>query len=126
MAGFADSTFVITAKVADDEDVSERYKKEIMEFGDSSPMFTILATAAMINLFSFIGVVKRVILNWSNVRIYETMPLQILLCICLILMNLPLYQGLFLRNDKGKLPSSLAFKSSVLALLACATFSLLH
>lgn len=126
MAGFADSTFVITAKVADDEDVSERYKKEIMEFGDSSPMFTILATAAMINLFSFVGVVKKVILNWSNVRIYETMPLQILLCIVLILINLPLYQGLFLRNDKGKLPSSLAFKSSVLALLACATFSLLH
>ena len=125
MVGFTDSTFVITAKVAD-EDVSERYKKEMIEFGDSSPMFAILATAAMINLFSFVGVVKKVILNWSNARIYETMPLQILLCIVLIFINLPLYQGLFLRNDKGKLPSSLAFKSSVLALLACTSFTLLH
>ncbi|KAJ9152750.1 hypothetical protein P3X46_026282 [Hevea brasiliensis] len=124
MVGFTDSTFVVTAKFID-EDVLKRYEKEIMEFGDSSPMLTILATLAMLNLFCFVGVVNKVIMNGSIFRLCKTMPLQTLLCSALVLINLPLYQGLFLRNDKGKLPSSLALKSFVVALLACTSFTLL-
>ncbi|KAG8658390.1 hypothetical protein MANES_03G142500v8 [Manihot esculenta] len=121
--GFTDSTFIISAKVVD-EDVFERYEKEIMEFGTSSPMF-ILATLGMLNAFCFIGVVKRVIMVDDIYRIYETMPLQILLCGVLVLVNWPLYQGLFLRKDKGKLPSSIAVQSFVLALAVCTSFSVM-
>ncbi|KAF2316448.1 hypothetical protein GH714_041789 [Hevea brasiliensis] len=124
MVGFTDSTFVVTAKFID-EDVLKRYEKEIMEFGYSSPMLTVLATLAMLNLFCFVGVVNKVIMNGSIFRLCKTMPLQTLLCSALVLINLPLYQGLFLRNDKGKLPSSLALKSFVVALLACTSFTLL-
>ncbi|XP_002522779.2 cellulose synthase-like protein E1 [Ricinus communis] len=116
--GLSDLDFVITAKVADG-DVLQRYEEEIMEFGVSSPMFTILATLAMLNLVCFVGVVKKVI------RIYETMSLQILLCGVLVLINLPLYKGLFVRKDKGKLPGSLIVKSSVLALVICTSFTFL-
>ncbi|KAJ9182509.1 hypothetical protein P3X46_006496 [Hevea brasiliensis] len=123
--GFTDSTFIITAKVADEE-VFQRYEKEIMEFGTSSPMFTILATLAMLNVFCFIGAVKRVIMVDSIFSIFEAMALQILLCGVLVLINWPLYQGLFLRKDKGKLPSSVAIKSFVLALVVCASFSLMY
>ncbi|OAY55283.1 cellulose synthase-like protein E1 [Manihot esculenta] len=125
MLGFTESTFVVTAKFTD-EDVLKRYEKEMMEFGDSSPMFAILATLAMLNLFCFIGVVNKVIMNGDVFSLYKTMPLQTLLCIALVLINLPLYQGLFLRNDNGKLPSSLAFKSFVVALLASSSFTLLY
>ncbi len=45
LLGFTKSAFVIKTKVADD-DVSQRYEQEVMEFGTSSPMFTILATLA--------------------------------------------------------------------------------
>ncbi|KAM3009733.1 hypothetical protein FF2_028635 [Malus domestica] len=41
--GYNDSAFVITAKVAD-EDVSQRHKKKIMEFGDSSNAYPIANT----------------------------------------------------------------------------------
>ncbi|KAJ9182511.1 hypothetical protein P3X46_006497 [Hevea brasiliensis] len=125
MLGFTDSTFVITAKFTD-EDISKRYEKEIIEFGDSSPMFTILATLAMLNLFCFVGVVNKEIMSGNIFRVYRTMPLQTLLCSALVLINMPLYQGLFLRNDGGKLPGSLAFKSFVVALLACSSFTLLY
>lgn len=37
---FINLTFLITPKVAD-EDASQRYEKEIMDFGATSPMFTI-------------------------------------------------------------------------------------
>ncbi|XP_015576998.1 cellulose synthase-like protein E1 [Ricinus communis] len=123
--GFTDSTFVITAKVAD-EDVLQRYEKEMMEFGTSSPMFTVLATLAMLNLVCFVGVMKKVILSESTLRhYYETRPCQFLLCGSLVLINWPLYQGLFLRKDKGKLPGSLAVKSFVFAFILCTSFRFL-
>ncbi|RZC46042.1 hypothetical protein C5167_038994 [Papaver somniferum] len=63
LLGLSKSAFVITSKVAE-EDVSERYEKEIMEFGTSSPIFTtIIATLALINLFSLVGGLKKVFID---------------------------------------------------------------
>ncbi|KAH0997835.1 hypothetical protein GBA52_021699 [Prunus armeniaca] len=123
--GYSDSAFVITAKVSD-EDVLHRYEKEVMEFGASSPMFTILATLALLNLFCFLGVVTEAIMGEGMTKLYETMPLQILLCGVLILINLPLYQALYLRKDKGKMPSSIAFKSMAFSVFACICFKNLY
>lgn len=123
--GYSDSAFVITAKVSD-EDVSHNYEKEVMEFGALSPMFTILATLALLNLFCFLGVVKKAIMGEGMTKVYETMPLQILLCGVLILINLPLYQALYLRKDKGKMPSSIAFKSMAFSVFACICFRYLY
>lgn len=122
--GFTDSAFTITAKVAE-EDVSKRYEKEIMEFGTPSPMFTILATLALLNLFCFLSVLKDAILREGGFGDCEKMVLQVLLCSFLVLINLPLYQGLFLRKDKGRLPSSLAIKSIALALSVFVSFKAL-
>ncbi|XP_062015526.1 cellulose synthase-like protein E1 isoform X1 [Rosa rugosa] len=124
--GYTDSAFVITAKVAD-EDVSERYEKEIMEFGGSSPMFTVLATLALLNLYCFAWFLKAAITGTKGIaEVYETMSLQILLCVVLIVINLPLYEALYLRKDKGKLPSSVAFKSMAFAGFACICFKFLY
>ncbi|XP_050371387.1 cellulose synthase-like protein E1 [Argentina anserina] len=119
LLGYSDSGFVITAKVAD-EDVSQRYEKEIMEFGSSSPMFVILATVALLNLYCFAGFLKEAITRKGTVEAYdETMALQILLCGVLIVINLPLYEALYLRQDNGKMPSSVVFKSMAFAALTC-------
>lgn len=124
--GFSDSGFIITSKVAD-EDVSQRYEKEIMEFGTSSPMFTILATLALINLCSFVGMVKQVIMGEEGfAKVYKAMWLQILISVVLILINWPLFQALFLRKDKGRMPSSLALKSVAISLFACISFTFLQ
>ncbi|XWS09646.1 hypothetical protein CRYUN_Cryun39dG0007500 [Craigia yunnanensis] len=116
----------IYARVAD-LDVSERYEKEIIEFGasSSSPMFTLLATTALLNLLCLLGVVQKMALNKDPTNKYKAMTLQFLLCSLLVLINLPLYQALYLRKkDKGKIPSSVAVKSVVLALSAviCPSF----
>ncbi|XP_024027282.1 cellulose synthase-like protein E1 [Morus notabilis] len=123
--GFSESAFVITAKVAD-KDVSERYEKEIMEFGTSSPMFTILSVLAMVNLYCFVGAVKEAVMGEGVVKFYETVLVQILLCGVLILINLPLYQGLFLRKDKGKMPSSVAVKSAAFGFFFCTCFAFMY
>ena len=121
----SDSAFVITAKVSDHE-VYNRYVKEIMEFGASSPMFTTLATVALINFVCLAGLMKKVVMNESIARTYhETMLLQVVLCAILVLINWPLYQGLFFRKDNGKMPNSIAIESIVLALSACTCFTFL-
>ena len=122
LAGFSETTFIVTNKVSD-PDVSQRYELEMMEFGTPFPMFTTLATLAMLNLISLVWVVKK-ILTQVGIRFCEAMALQLLLCWVLVLLNWPLYQGLFLRKDKGKMPSSVTVKSAVLALCVC-TFSVL-
>ncbi|XP_030968061.1 cellulose synthase-like protein E6 isoform X3 [Quercus lobata] len=115
--GFTKSTFFITAKVADD-DVSQRYDQEVMEFGTSSPMFTILATLALLNAFCFFGGLKRVIADLETM-VWEQFALQILLCGLLVFINLPVYQGLFFRKDVASLPTSVSYQSTIFALLAC-------
>lgn len=120
--GFSEQAFVITAKVADD-DVSERYQKERMEFGasSSSPMFIVIATIALLNLFCFVGLMKKVAMNDAAMTL-NTMVLQILLCGTLVFINWPLFQGLLLRKDKGKMPSTVTVKSVGIALFACTCF----
>ncbi|PPD82637.1 hypothetical protein GOBAR_DD20427 [Gossypium barbadense] len=62
LLGYSQLTFALTAKVSD-ENVSERYEQELIEFGATSPMFDILATLAMLNLFGSFGAIKKVILD---------------------------------------------------------------
>lgn len=125
LMGFAESGFVISPKVVE-QDVSQRYEKDIMEFGVSSPMFTILSTLALLNLFCLVGVLKEAFLSNTFVEVYKTLALQTVLCVVLVLINLPLYQALFLRTDKGKMPSSVTVKSIAFALFACISFILVH
>ncbi|XP_058112704.1 cellulose synthase-like protein E6 isoform X2 [Magnolia sinica] len=117
LLGLTESAFVVTAKVADKE-VLRRYDKEIMEFGSTSPMFTILATHAMVNLICLVGAIKRLAMD-TEIRDVEPLILQLFLCGLLVMINMPIYQGLFLRKDMGRMPVSLAFTCTFFAVLAC-------
>ncbi|GLU20630.1 hypothetical protein SLE2022_368200 [Rubroshorea leprosula] len=119
--GFSEQVFALTAKVAD-EDVSERYEREVMEFGASSPMFSIIATLALLNLFCLVGsALKKVIVKDTDmVEVLDQFGLQILGCCLLVMINLPVYQALFFRRDNGRLPPSTTYQSMIIALLACA------
>ncbi|MCL7034144.1 hypothetical protein MKW94_000956 [Papaver nudicaule] len=125
LLGLSKTAFVITSKVAD-EDVSERYEKEIMEFGTSSPIFTtIIATVALINLFSLVGGLKRMLIDMKLEAIEQPLLLQIVQCGFVVLVNLPVYQGLF-RKDKGRIPPFVSLKSVTLALSICVSVSSLY
>ncbi|XP_022139749.1 cellulose synthase-like protein E6 [Momordica charantia] len=118
--GLSQTKFAVTAKVAA-EDVSKRYEQEILEFGSSAIMPTIIATLAMLNLFGLLlGIIKNVAaldlgLFYKGLNRFF---LQTVVCGLIVLANLPTYEALFIRRDKGRLPPSVLFKSVSLALLA--------
>ncbi|XP_019193726.1 PREDICTED: cellulose synthase-like protein E1 [Ipomoea nil] len=122
LVGYSNPSFIVSSKVSD-EDVSLRYEQEIMEFGSTSPMFTILSTLAMLNLFCFVWAMKKV--GAERFVVFESLGLQIVLCGVLVLMNLPLYNGMLFRKDKGRMPTIVTLKSTVLALSACTCFTFL-
>ncbi|XVF77061.1 hypothetical protein PTKIN_Ptkin14bG0009600 [Pterospermum kingtungense] len=72
LGSFSDSAFVITAKVSE-LDASDRYRREIIEFGpsSSSPMFTLLATIALLNLLCLLGVLQKLVLNKDVIGQYK-------------------------------------------------------
>ncbi|KAH6775830.1 cellulose synthase like E1 [Perilla frutescens var. hirtella] len=124
LVGHSDSGFIISAKVSD-KDVLERYEQEKMEFGATPPMFTILSSLAMINLFCLIGLVIKVIWAGEVESFHQNLALQIAVCGVLVLINLPLYNAAFIRTDKGRLPSVVTLKSLLVALTLCSLYSLL-
>lgn len=117
LLGFTKSAFALTAKVVDD-DVSKRYEQELIEFGTTSPMFTILTTLAVLNAIGFCWGLKMLILGEPSL-VLNPFALQAILCGLLVFINLPIYQAIFLRTDKGKMPASVTCQSIMFALVAC-------
>ncbi|KAF3453293.1 hypothetical protein FNV43_RR03733 [Rhamnella rubrinervis] len=115
--GLSQTKFSVTTKVVT-EDVSKRYEQEVMEFGSSTITFTIVSTLALLNLFTLIWGFKRLVLD-LDFKVLEHLIIQIVLCGLVVLVNLPIYQALFIRSDKGSMPSSVMFKSIVLVSLIC-------
>ncbi|MCL7034145.1 hypothetical protein MKW94_000957 [Papaver nudicaule] len=120
------SGFVISSKFADQE-VLKMYEQDTMEFGTTSPIFTtIIATLSLINLLSLVGGLKRVIIDMEGKLLEQPLVLQIVQCSVVVLINLPVYQGLFFRTDKGRIPTSVTIKSVVLVLSVCVLTSSLY
>ncbi|CAA2995737.1 cellulose synthase E6 [Olea europaea subsp. europaea] len=114
--GLSETGFVVTDKVVDD-DVLKRYEQEIMEFGNSSIMFTIISTLALLNLFSLSWGIKILAFGTAFVELENLIP-QIIICGLIVMVNIPVYEALFFRRDKGCMPSSVTFKSIVIASVA--------
>lgn len=115
--GISNVAFTITDKVAD-ADAGKRYEQEVMEFGSHSPMFVMIATTALLNLVSFLFGLHRVAAAGLGFRGLEQLFVQIALCGFVVVLNLPVYEALFLRKDKGRMASSVTLTSISLTSLA--------
>ncbi|RWW08076.1 hypothetical protein GW17_00028502 [Ensete ventricosum] len=115
LLGINKSAFIVTAKVADKE-VSKRYEQEMMEFGAHSLMFTILATIAMLNVICLMSGVKRMV--WEGeFGSQDSLLVQLVVC-GTVLINIPIYEAMFLRSGGGRMPNSVTITSIALAILA--------
>ncbi|KAJ8422628.1 hypothetical protein Cgig2_001137 [Carnegiea gigantea] len=76
LLGLSNMKFMITTKVMD-EDVSRRYKKGVMDSGVPSPMSTIMTCVAMVNIFTVVDVLKRLMVaeEGEKMRLLEILAL---------------------------------------------------
>jgi hypothetical protein len=117
LLGLSQMTFAVSSKVSD-EDVSKRYEQEIMEFGSPTPEYVIIATIALLNLVCLVGGLRNIMTGGWNV-LFNVLPAQIFLCEMLVITNIPFYEAMFLRKDKGRIPFSVTLASIGFVVLVC-------
>lgn len=109
--GVSISGFNVTSKVID-TDITKRYDQGMFEFGTPSPLFLPLTTAAIINLFAFIGGIAQVFNNGIS---YQHMFVQMFIAGFVVVNGWPFYEAMILRTDKGKMPLKITLTSLALA-----------
>ncbi|KAK9122020.1 hypothetical protein Syun_019637 [Stephania yunnanensis] len=116
--------FNVTNKVVDDEQ-RKRYEQGTFEFGVTSPFFVTLTMAAIINLITFVvGVVRMVFFPEK----FGEMFVQMFISGFVIVNCWPIYEGIALRVDKGRMPTkTITISLLLVGILHCVTFfSLTH
>jgi len=108
--------FAVSPKVSD-EDESKRYEQEIMEFGTSSPEYVIIATIALLNFVCLVGGLGQILTSGQNMLWNGLLP-QIVLCGLLVIINIPIYEAMFLREDRGRIPYSVTLASVGFVMMA--------
>ncbi|KAF3773699.1 Cellulose synthase-like protein E6, partial [Nymphaea thermarum] len=121
LLGVSESGFEITSKVIDEE-ASKRYEQEIMEFAVPSPMFIPPTTLALLNIYCFIRGFT-VVLS-EGLGALDRLALQIVISGYISVISIPVFEALFIRKDKGRIPTSITVRSLCLALALVYVFSL--
>ncbi|CAH9147135.1 unnamed protein product [Cuscuta epithymum] len=112
--------FNLTSKVVD-KDQGKRYEQGLFEFGMSSPLFVPLATAAIINAVAFIKAATRVII--SKGECWDMFMIQMFLASYGVLNAWPIFQGMMLRSDNGRMPTMITITSSCIATIIYVMFT---
>ncbi|KAL3742953.1 hypothetical protein ACJRO7_018282 [Eucalyptus globulus] len=133
--GIAVQGFNVTSKVLDDEQ-SKKYEQGAFELGADgfiinglkaraiSPMFVALGAAAIINLVSLVQGLIVVVVRRSNGENVEGLVLQILLAGFGVVNGWPIYEAMFIKSDKGRMPTKVTLVSAFVVSLLYTAVSL--
>lgn len=110
--GMSTFEFNVTSKVSDSE-LSKRYEIGVFEFGVELPLLLPVNIAAIVNLFAFMIGTKQVLIN--NGR-FEEVFAQLFITGFAMVNSWPIYEGMILRRDKGKMPVKITLQSISIAL----------
>ena len=116
MVGLSEVSFEVTSKVVDNE-AAKRYEEEMLEFGVASAMFVPPATFAIINLISLVRGLARIMRE--GYQAFDCMILQLVLCSFIVIISYPIFEAMFMRKDKGRIPTSVTVVSIFVAVSAC-------
>lgn len=115
--GVSKMGFTLTTKV-NGEDSLKRYEQEIIEFDTSPLTLDIIVSVALLNLACLVGATSHAVMEgWAGVL--ERYFLQVVLSGLVVAVNVAIYEGLFLRNDKGSIPWSVTLNSLGVVMLVC-------
>ncbi|KAA8527737.1 hypothetical protein F0562_035394 [Nyssa sinensis] len=110
--GMKEGSFTITNKVDDDEQV-QQYQMGKYDFRTSTMFLVPLVTLVILNVFSLVVGVSRVIISGS----FNEMFVQVFLSFYVVAMSYPVMEGMILRKDKGRIPPSVTLLSAGFTLI---------
>ncbi|XP_047339224.1 cellulose synthase-like protein G3 [Impatiens glandulifera] len=110
--GIATGGFNVTSKVLDSEQ-GKRYDQGIFEFGLHSPMILMLSIAAIVNLAAFIMGMVQISKGGANL---ERLLVQVFVAGFVSVNGWPIYEAMFLRSDKGKIPQKTTIIATMVAM----------
>ncbi|XP_057836478.2 cellulose synthase-like protein E6 [Cryptomeria japonica] len=118
LLGISKVGFEVTSKVSDSE-AAKRYEAEIFEFGVSSALFIPFSIIALINLMALVcgllGVMK------EGYSAMASMFVQVMMSSFTVINSYPIYEGMFVRKDKGSIPVSITIFSILAVAFASST-----
>ncbi|GLJ58028.1 hypothetical protein SUGI_1501530 [Cryptomeria japonica] len=118
--GITTLDFEVTSKVFDSE-VTKRYEQEIFEFGVASTLFIPFSVIALINFIALIvGIVRAMREGYPAIA---SMFVQVIVLSFIVLNSCPIYEGMVVRKDKGRMPTSITSFSTLAAVIVCSTAS---
>ncbi|KVH95318.1 Cellulose synthase [Cynara cardunculus var. scolymus] len=112
--GISTIGFNVTCKMIDEEQNS-RYEQGLFEFGVESVLFFLISVASLTNLLSLVKGVTEVFMNGR----LEELFVQILICGFGVVNSWPIYEGMFLRRDGGRMPLKITLASMATAMVIC-------
>ncbi|RCV12123.1 hypothetical protein SETIT_2G244000v2 [Setaria italica] len=121
LLGLSKMRFEVSPKVSD-EDESKRYEQEIMEFGTWSTVYVIIATVALLNLVCLVGWLCQILTSGGRNMPLNGFCLQVVLCGLLVIINIPIYEAMFLRKDRGRIPFSVTLASVGVVMFALSLY----
>ena len=114
--GISEVGFEVTSKVVDNE-IAKRFEAEMFEFGVASALFVPPASLAVLNLISLVGGLARILRE--GYPAFDSMILQFLLCSFIVIISYPILEAMFIRKDRGRIPTSITVVSISIAVFAC-------
>ncbi|KAL8142783.1 hypothetical protein V2J09_015815 [Rumex salicifolius] len=121
--GLKETSFIPTSKVTDEEQ-DKRYEQGVYDFRTSNRFLVPLGTAVILNLVCFVGGLVRVTVvgNWDE------MLAQLVLSAFFVAMSKAIVEGMVVRKDNGRFPTSATLMSIVVCsvVLVLGPFILLH
>ncbi|XP_057836463.2 cellulose synthase-like protein E6 isoform X2 [Cryptomeria japonica] len=120
LLGISKVGFEVTSKVFDSE-ASKRYEAEIFEFGVSSALFIPFSVIALINLMALVCGIAGVMREGYSAM--ASMFVQVMMSSFIVINSYPIYDGLWVRKDRGSMPTFITVFSPLAAALACSTVS---
>ncbi|XP_052208166.1 cellulose synthase A catalytic subunit 4 [UDP-forming]-like isoform X4 [Diospyros lotus] len=110
--GFKEASFPPTNKVVDEEQL-KLYKMGKIDFQTSIVFLAPMVSLVLLNLASFVGGLTRAVVAGN----FSEMFVQIVLSFFIVVMNYPIVEGMILRKDKGRIPSSVTSLSALISMI---------
>ncbi|XP_028064875.1 cellulose synthase-like protein G2 [Camellia sinensis] len=111
--GMREANFLPTNKAVDDEQQLKRYQMDILDFQASNMLIVPVVTLVILNLVCLFGGVTRMVISGS----VNEMFVQVGLSFFIVSMSSPIVEGMVVRKDKGRVPTSVSILSAVISMI---------